>query len=66
MAHLYADEGFPAKVAALLVDLGHNVLTAQSAGQAHQRIPDDQVLAFATSQNRTVLTINRGDFIRLH
>jgi predicted nuclease of predicted toxin-antitoxin system len=66
MAHLYADEGFPAKVTALLVDLGHNVLTAQSAGQANQRIPDDQVLAFATSQNRAVLTINRGDFIRLH
>ena len=28
--------------------------------------PDDQVLAFAVGQERSVLTINRIDFIRLH
>ncbi len=66
MVRLYADEGFPFKVTAFLVDLGHDVLTVQAAGQANQRIPDAQVLAFATSQNRAVLSINRGDFIRLH
>ena len=26
----------------------------------------DEVLAFAVSQHRAILTINRGDFIRLH
>ena len=46
--------------------LGHDVLTVQAAGQANQRIPDDQVLAFAASQNRAVLTVNRSNFIRLH
>lgn len=66
MARLYADEGFPFIVTSLLVDLGHDVLTEQAAGQANQRIPDDQVLEFAASQRRAVLTINRGDFIRLH
>ncbi|UBF25586.1 DUF5615 family PIN-like protein [Kovacikia minuta CCNUW1] len=66
MARLYADEGFPRVVTELLRQLGHNMLTAQEAGQANQRIPDDQVLAFATDQGRAVLTINRDDFIRLH
>ncbi|WP_017299534.1 DUF5615 family PIN-like protein [Nodosilinea nodulosa] len=66
MARLYADEGFPRKVSHLLQDLNHDVLTVQAAGQANQRIPDEQVLAFATSQSRAVLTVNRADFIRLH
>jgi predicted nuclease of predicted toxin-antitoxin system len=66
MARFYVDEGFPKTVAQLLRDLGHDVLTVQEAGQANQRIPDDQVLAFATAQERAVLTVNRGDFIRLH
>ena len=66
MALLYADEGFPKVVTGRLRQLGHNVLTVQEAGQANQRISDDQVLAFATGQGRAALTVNRGDFIRLH
>jgi predicted nuclease of predicted toxin-antitoxin system len=66
VALLYADEGFPRGVTELLRQSGHDVLTVQEAGQANQRIPDDQVLAFATGQGRAVLTINRVDFIRLH
>jgi len=50
----------------LLRDLGHDVLTTQEAEQANQRIPDEEVLAFAVDDNRAVLTINRSDFIRLH
>ena len=42
------------------------MLTSLEAGRANQKIPDDQVLAFATAQNRAVLTLNRLDFIRLH
>jgi Domain of unknown function (DUF5615) len=38
----------------------------QEAGNANQKIPDDRVLAYATTNNRAVLTINRQDFIRLH
>lgn len=66
MALLYADEGFPKVVTELLRQLGHDVLTVQEAGQANQRVPDDQVLVFATVQGRAVLTVNRDDFIRLH
>jgi predicted nuclease of predicted toxin-antitoxin system len=66
MARLYADEGFPRQASRLLKDLGHDVLTVQEAGQDNQPIPDDQVLAFATSQDRVLLTVNRVDFIRLH
>lgn len=66
MARLYADEQFPFPVVELLRAMGHDVLTVQEAGNAEQGIPDEEVLAFAISQERSVLTINRDDFIRLH
>jgi extradiol dioxygenase family protein len=66
MARLYADEQYPYPVVELLRVLGHDVLTVQEAGRANQRIPDLDVLAFATSQGRAVLTENRKDFFRLH
>lgn len=66
MARFYADEQFPFQVVALLRNLGHDVLTVQEAGNANQRISDDQVLVFAVGQERSILTINRIDFIRLH
>lgn len=66
MAHFYADEQFPFAVVKLLRNIEHDVLTVQEAGNAGKRIPDEEVLAFAISQKRAVLTINRDDFIRLH
>ncbi|BAY92932.1 MULTISPECIES: DUF5615 family PIN-like protein [unclassified Tolypothrix] len=66
MARFYADEQFPFPVVELLRSLGHDVLTVQEAGNADQGIPDEEVLAFAISQERSILTINRDDFIRLH
>ena len=66
MARLYADEHFPYPVVELLRGLGHDVLTVQDAGKAGLKIPDDQVLAFATRNNRAVLTLNRRDFRQLH
>ncbi len=66
MARLYADEQFPRLVSQLLRTFGHDVLTVQEAGNAGLRIPDAEVLAFAISDNRAVLTLNRYDFIRLH
>jgi hypothetical protein len=66
MALLYANENFPRKVVNRLRGFGHDVLTTHEAGKANQRIPDDQVLAYATQMGRTMLTINRRDFIRLH
>jgi len=66
MAALYADENFPLAVVGELQRLGHDVLTAQAAGQANQGISDAAVLAYAVSLARSVLTRNRRDFMRLH
>jgi len=66
MARLYADENFPLPVVVELRRLGHDVLTAPEAGKADQAIEDAEVLAFATEQNRAVLTLNRKHFVRLH
>ena len=66
MAKLYADENFDYPVVLELRQLGHDVLTAQEAGQAQQRVADAAVLAFATARGRAVLTFNRRHFIRLH
>ena len=49
-----------------LRQLGHDLVTAQEAGQANQGIEDEAVLAYATEPGRAVLTFNRRDFIRLH
>jgi len=66
VAQLYSNENFPQKVVEALRELGHDVLTTHQAGKSNQSISDEDVLAFATSIPRTVLTINRRDFIRLH
>lgn len=66
MARFYADEQYPLPVVQFLRTFGHDVLTVQEAGNAGLKIPDEEVLAFATNDNRAVLTLNRTDFIRLH
>ncbi len=66
MARIYANENYPSEVVGLLRLLGHNVLTTHEAGRSNQRIPDDEVLAFAISEQRAVLTFNRKDFFKLH
>jgi predicted nuclease of predicted toxin-antitoxin system len=66
MKRFYADEQYPYPVVKCLRDLGYDVLTVQEAGRSNQRIPDDEVLAFATQSDRTVVTQNRKDFIQLH
>lgn len=66
MARLYANENFPRPVVESLRELGHDVLTVAEAGRTGQAIPDEEVLAFAVSQGRAVLTLNRRHFVRLH
>jgi hypothetical protein len=66
MAELYTDEDFSFPVVVELRRLGHDVLTAQEAGQANQGIPDADQLAFAIARGRAVLTCNRVDYIKLH
>jgi Domain of unknown function (DUF5615) len=53
MARLYADENFPLVIVELLRTFGHDVLTVQEAGNGGLGIPDEDVLAFAISQNRS-------------
>ncbi len=45
---------------------GHDVLTPAGGRPGKSGIPDDKVLAYATTEGRAVLTFNRGDFIPLH
>jgi hypothetical protein len=66
MARFYGNENFPQPVVDALRALGHDVLTSKDAGNANQRIEDPSVLAYATSLGRTLLTLNRRDFRRLH
>jgi len=66
MARLYANENFPLPAVEVLRHLGHDVLTTAESGRGGQAIPDAEVLAFATAEQRAVLTLNRLHFIRLH
>jgi len=63
---LYADEDFPLPVVEALRQKGYDLLTAYESGKANQSIADQDVLAFATAQGRTLITLNRRHFIRLH
>jgi len=66
MAKIYANENFFYDAVAILIDLGHDVLTTRDAGKANLGIPDEEVLAFAKAQGRIMLTFNYRHFIRLH
>jgi hypothetical protein len=66
VARLYSNENFPRIVVEELRRLGHDVLTVFETGLAGIRTPDEQVLAFAVSQQRAVVTLNRRHFIKLH
>ncbi len=66
MARIYANENFPTEVVESLRRLGYDVLTTHQAGKSNQGIPDEDVLVYATTEQRAVLTFNRKDFFRLH
>ncbi len=66
MARFYSNENFPLLSVKRLRDLGHDLVTALESGNANQRIEDEAVLAFAVSEERAILTINRRHFIVLH
>ncbi|MFN8628723.1 MAG: DUF5615 family PIN-like protein [Candidatus Binatia bacterium] len=58
MARLYANENFPQPVVDALRALGHDVLSTRDAGRSGKGVPDSEVLHFAVSDGRAVLTIN--------
>jgi len=57
---------FPFQLWRALRELGHDVLTSLDAGRANLKVPDEEVLEYAESQGRHVLTLNRKHFVRLH
>jgi predicted nuclease of predicted toxin-antitoxin system len=63
---LYTNENFPLPTVEELRRLGHDVLTIQETGKANQSLPDVEVLAYAVSEKRVLLTLNRRHFVRLH
>jgi len=65
MARLYANENFPLPAVLELRRLGHDVLTVGETGKPGQSMSDEAVLAFATGDARSVVTLNRKHFIRL-
>lgn len=66
MARIYTNENFYLDSVKALRQLGHDVLAAKEAGNANLGIPDEEVLKFAKSENRIVLTLNRRHFVQLH
>ena len=66
MARFYSNENLPLQVVEELRRLGHDVLTSLEAGNANAAVPDEDVLAFATVENRILLSYNRRHFMRLH
>jgi predicted nuclease of predicted toxin-antitoxin system len=66
MASLYSNENLSIDLVERIREFGYDVLTSYQAGQANQAIPDDEVLAYATANQRSVITFNRDDFVALH
>lgn len=62
----YTNENFPQMMVKFLRKEGYEVLTSKEAGQANQGISDQAVLDFGIATNRTIITLNRDDFIQLH
>ncbi len=62
---LYFDEDQNERIATRLKADGYDILTTKDAGRSHQRLPDENQLAFATSLNRAIVTNNAVDFYAL-
>jgi predicted nuclease of predicted toxin-antitoxin system len=63
MARFYSNENFPNQVITELRRLGHDVVTSFDAGNANRGVPDAEVLAYAVSHDRILLTHNRLHFL---
>ena len=66
MARFYSNENIAFAVVTELRRLGHDVLTSLDAGKANAAVPDPEVLAFASAENRILLSHNRRHFLDLH
>ena len=62
----YANENFPSPAVTHLRALGYDVVTTNEVGLSNRGIPDSDVMEYAISVQRAVVTFNRRDFVRLH
>jgi len=61
---LYLDEMVPVSLAVVLRQYGYDVLAAKDADMLSKS--DENQLAFAVSDSRTIITFNIKDFVLLH
>jgi Domain of unknown function (DUF5615) len=66
VARFYSNENIALQVVLELRRLGHDVLTSLDAGKANAAVPDSDVLAFAVTEKRILLSNNRRHFLDLH
>jgi predicted nuclease of predicted toxin-antitoxin system len=66
MPSLYSNENLSIDLVERIREFGYDVLTSYQAEQANQATSDDEVLAYATANQRSVITFNRDDFVALH
>jgi Domain of unknown function (DUF5615) len=66
VARFYSNENIALQVVTELRRLGHDVLTSLDAGKANASVPDSEVLAFASTEKRILLSHNRRHFLFLH
>ena len=60
----YLDEDVPVQLAKAMQQRGISVLTTQEAGMSEST--DEQQVVFAVTQQRTILTHNKRDFVIIH
>jgi len=65
MIKLYANEQFPNDAVIELRKLGYDVLTTHDVRQSGKGIADAEVLSYAISLKRAVITFDK-DFFKLH
>jgi predicted nuclease of predicted toxin-antitoxin system len=65
MIKLYANEQFPFDAVIELRKLGYDVLTTHDVSKSGKGIADIEVLSFAISLERAVITFDK-DFFKLH
>jgi len=66
LSRFYSNENIALQVVTELRRLGHDVLTSMDAGKANSAVPDHEVLAFASAEDRILLSNNRRHFLQLH
>ena len=66
MARFYTERKRAGTGRGRVASSGHDAVTMRETGHAGRAVSDRQVLEFATTNGRAVVTLNRRHFVRLH